>query len=81
LDDLCWWARSISLGAEEGDQPGEYRAQAIILFDSRSGGAVKTVLQPSAQENPKAKTADPNFFIDSTILKSLDSGSIKSLYD
>jgi NitT/TauT family transport system substrate-binding protein len=45
-------------------------------------GGIKTVLESLARENPKAKTADPNSFIDSSILKSLeDSAFIKSLYD
>jgi ABC-type nitrate/sulfonate/bicarbonate transport system substrate-binding protein len=45
-------------------------------------GGIKTVLESLARENPKAKNADPNAFIDASILKSLeDSGFIKALYD
>lgn len=45
-------------------------------------GGIKTVLESLARENPKASHADPNAFIDSSILKSLeDSGFIKALYD
>jgi NitT/TauT family transport system substrate-binding protein len=47
-----------------------------------SSVAIKTVLESLARENPKAKIADANSFIDPSILKSLeDSGFIKSLYD
>ena len=43
---------------------------------------VKTVLEFLTKDNPKAKAADPNSFIDPTILKTLDqSGFINKLYD
>ena len=42
---------------------------------------VKTVLEFLAQENPKARGADPNAFIDSSIIKELEaSGFIRDLY-
>jgi hypothetical protein len=42
---------------------------------------VKTVLEFLAQENPKARTADPNSFIDNSIIKELEaSGFIRDLY-
>ena len=42
---------------------------------------VKTVLEFLAQENPKARTADPNSFIDNSIIKELEaSGFISGLY-
>jgi len=45
-------------------------------------GGIKTVLESLARENPKAKNADSNVFIDPSILKSLeDSGFIKTLYE
>jgi NitT/TauT family transport system substrate-binding protein len=45
-------------------------------------GGIKTVLESLARENPKARNADPNAFIDPSILKSLeDSGFIKALYE
>ena len=51
-----------------------------IPYPSPSG--IKTVLESLVKENPKAKGADPNSFVDASILKSLeDSGFIKSLYD
>jgi NitT/TauT family transport system substrate-binding protein len=51
-----------------------------IPYPSTSG--IKTVLESLVKENPKAKSADPNSFVDASILKSLeDSGFIKSLYD
>ena len=51
-----------------------------VPYPSTSG--IKTVLESLVKENPKAKTADPNSFVDGSILKTLeDSGFIKSLYD
>ncbi len=45
-------------------------------------GGIKTVLESLARENPKAKNADSNVFIDPSILKSLeDGGFIKALYE
>lgn len=42
---------------------------------------VKTVLEFQAKESPKAKEADPQSFIDSSIVKELEtSGFIKALY-
>ena len=42
---------------------------------------VKTVLEFLAQENPKARGADPNTFIDNSIIKELEaSGFIRDLY-
>jgi ABC-type nitrate/sulfonate/bicarbonate transport system substrate-binding protein len=42
---------------------------------------VKTVLEFLAQENPKARGADPNSFIDNSIIKELEaSGFIRDLY-
>jgi NitT/TauT family transport system substrate-binding protein len=48
-------------------------------YPSMSG--IKTVLQFLSKGNPKAKTADPNSFVDSSIVGNLDqSGFIKQLY-
>jgi NitT/TauT family transport system substrate-binding protein len=62
-----------------------YDQYASVYFERvpyPSSGAIKTVLESLARENPKAKIADANSFIDPSILKSLeDSGFIKSLYD
>ena len=42
---------------------------------------VKTVLEFLAQENPKARNADPDSFIDNSIIKELDaSGFIRDLH-
>jgi hypothetical protein len=42
---------------------------------------VKTVLEFLAQENPKARGADPNSFVDNSIIKQLEaSGFIGDLY-
>jgi hypothetical protein len=42
---------------------------------------VKTVLEFLAKDNPKAKTADSNSFVDASVVESLnDSGFIKALY-
>jgi NitT/TauT family transport system substrate-binding protein len=42
---------------------------------------VKTVLEFLAQENPKARSADPNSFVDMSVTKELDSsGFIRELY-
>lgn len=42
---------------------------------------VKTVLEFLAQENPKARGADPNSFVDTSIIKELEaSGFIRDLY-
>jgi len=62
-----------------------YEQYANVYFERvpyPSSGGIKTVLESLARENPKAKTADANSFIDPSILKSLeDGGFIKSLYD
>ena len=51
-----------------------------LPYPSLSG--TKTVLDSLVKENPKARGADPQSFIDSSILKSLeDSGFVKTLYD
>ena len=43
---------------------------------------VKTVLEFLSKDNPKAKSADPNSFVDSSIVKDLDqSGFINKLYE
>ena len=43
---------------------------------------VKTVLEFLGKDNAKAKSADPNSFVDSSIVKDLDqSGFINALYD
>jgi hypothetical protein len=43
---------------------------------------VETVLDFVAKDNPKAKGADPKSFVDSSIVRQLDtSGFIKSLYE
>ena len=42
---------------------------------------VKTVLEFLVKDNPKAKSADPNSFVDPNFVKALDdNGFIKSLY-
>jgi len=62
-----------------------YEQYANLYFDRiryPSPTGIKTVLESVAKENPKAKGADPSFFTDPSILKSLeDGGFIKSLYD
>ena len=47
----------------------------------RRSRELKTVLEFLAQENPKGRTADPNSFIDYSIIKELEaSGFIRDLY-
>jgi NitT/TauT family transport system substrate-binding protein len=62
-----------------------YDQYANLYFDRipyPSPNGIKTVLESLSKENPKAKGADPSFFVDASILKSLeDGGFIKSLYD
>ncbi|MBM4262730.1 MAG: DUF3834 domain-containing protein [Deltaproteobacteria bacterium] len=49
-------------------------------YPSVSG--IRTVLDSLAKENPKARGAEPQLFVDNTILKALeDGGFIKALYD
>lgn len=51
-----------------------------VPYPSVSG--IKTVLEFIAKDNPKARTADPNSFIDASIVRNLDqSGFIKKLYE
>lgn len=61
-----------------------YQLYAGQYFDSvpyPSILGVRTVLEFLAKDNPKAKTADPNAFIDASFVKALDeSGFIKALY-
>ena len=61
-----------------------YQLYAAQYFDSvptPSMLGVKTVLEFLAKDNPKAKTADPNSFVDPSFVKALnDSGFIKALY-
>jgi NitT/TauT family transport system substrate-binding protein len=68
----------------EGYLQRSYQLYATQYFDSVPAPSmlgVKTVLEFLAKYNPKAKTADPNSFVDPTFVKSLsDSGFIKALY-
>jgi NitT/TauT family transport system substrate-binding protein len=61
-----------------------YQLYASQYFDSvptPSMLGVKTVLEFLAKDNPKAKGADPNSFVDASFVKMLDdSGFIKALY-
>jgi ABC-type nitrate/sulfonate/bicarbonate transport system substrate-binding protein len=61
-----------------------YQLSASQYFDSipyPSMLGVKTVLEFLAKDNPKAKGADPNSFVDASFVKALDdSGFIKALY-
>ncbi len=61
-----------------------YKLYATQYFDSvpyPSIAGVKTVLEFLAKDHPKAKTADPNAFVDASLVKALDeSGFIKALY-
>jgi NitT/TauT family transport system substrate-binding protein len=61
-----------------------YQLSASHYFDSvpyPSMLGVKTVLEFLAKDNPKAKGADPNSFVDASFVKALDdSGFIKALY-
>lgn len=51
-----------------------------VPYPSVSG--VRTVLDSLVKENPKARAADPQLFIDNSILKSIeDSGFVKALYE
>lgn len=51
-----------------------------VPYPSVSG--IRTVLDSLVKENPKAKGADPQLFIDNSILKSLeDGGFVKALYE
>ncbi len=61
-----------------------YNLYATQYFDNvpyPSIAGVKIVLEFLAKDHPKAKTADPNSFVDISFVKALDeSGFIKSLY-
>jgi NitT/TauT family transport system substrate-binding protein len=61
-----------------------YQMYATQLIDSvpyPSLQGIKTVLEFLAKDNPKAKGADANSFVDASIVKGLDdSGFIKALY-
>jgi len=61
-----------------------YQLYATQIFDTVPAPSmlgVKTVLEFLAKDNPKAKNADPNSFVDVSFVKALeDSGFIKTLY-
>lgn len=61
-----------------------YQLYATRYFDNFPAPSllgVKTVMEFLAKDNPKAKSADPNSFVDASVVKSLnDSGFIKALY-
>ncbi len=61
-----------------------YQLYASQYFDSipyPSVAGTKTVLEFLVKDYPKAKTADPNSFIDASVVRELDdSGFIKGLY-
>jgi ABC-type nitrate/sulfonate/bicarbonate transport system substrate-binding protein len=58
-----------------------YATQYIEAAPYPSVAGTKTVLEFMAKDFPKAKTADPNAFIDNSLIKPLeDSGFIKGLY-
>src|SRR6266850_5507216 len=58
-----------------------YAAQYIDNVPYPSIAGVKTILEFLAKDNPKAKGADPNAFVDPSFVKALDdSGFIKALY-
>ena len=59
----------------------QYASQYFERIPYPSHAGIKTVLESLAKD-PKAKDADPNSFIDPSLLKSLeDSGFIKALYE
>jgi ABC-type nitrate/sulfonate/bicarbonate transport system substrate-binding protein len=60
---------------------GLYATQYIESAPYPSVAGTRTVLEFMAKDFPKAKTADPNSFIDNSLIKPLeDSGFIKALY-
>ncbi len=60
----------------------QYASQYFERVPYPSHAGIRTVLESLAKDNPKAKEADPNMFVDASLLKSLeDSGFIKSLYE
>lgn len=68
----------------EGYLQRSYQLYATQYFDNLPAPSmlgVKTVLEFLAKDNPKAKAADPNAFVDLSFVKALsDSGFIKALY-
>jgi ABC-type nitrate/sulfonate/bicarbonate transport system substrate-binding protein len=68
----------------EGYLLRSYQLYAAQYFDNvpyPSMLGVKTVLEFLVKDNPKAKSADPNSFVDPSFVKALDdNGFIKSLY-
>ena len=68
----------------EGYLLRSYQLYASLYFDNvpyPSMLGVRTVLEFLAKDNPKAKSADPNTFVDLSFVKVLDdSGFIKALY-
>ncbi|MGE5301853.1 MAG: ABC transporter substrate-binding protein [Alphaproteobacteria bacterium] len=60
----------------------QYAAQYFERVPYPSIVGIKTVLETLAKDNPKAKTADAQFFTDPSLLKSVeDSGFIQTLYE
>lgn len=58
-----------------------YASQYIENVPAPSIAGVKTVLEFLAKDNAKARSADPNAFVDASFVKTLeDSGFIKGLY-
>ena len=61
-----------------------YQLYATQIFDTVPAPSmlgVRTILEFLAKDNPKAKGADPNSFVDPSFVKALeDSGFIKTLY-
>jgi hypothetical protein len=58
-----------------------YASQYIENVPAPSVNGAKTVLEFLVKDFPKAKTADPNSFIDNSLIKPLEeSGFIKALY-
>lgn len=60
----------------------QYASQYFERVPYPSLVGIRTVLESIAKDNPNARGADPQSFIDTTLLKSLeDSGFIKALYE
>ena len=60
----------------------QYAAQYFERVPYPSIVGIKTVLENLAKDNPKARTADPHFFTDPSLLKSVeDSGFVQTLYE
>ena len=58
-----------------------FATQYLEAVPSPSVNGARTVLEFLVKDFPKAKTADPNSFIDNSLIKPLeDSGFIKALY-